>query len=146
MEEMQPAPRRSFIKRIALIGFAVTVGGVIALREWFRSRSNPARVIAHTDEIPVGGSLIFQYPADGDPCFLIRPAADSYLAFSRICTHNSCPVHYRADLNEFICPCHNGVYSASDGSVLGGPPPRPLPRIQLERRGADIIATGIVKT
>jgi Rieske Fe-S protein len=116
------------------------------LRQWLRSAANGPRVIAQAESVPVGGSLVFQYPKDGDPCILIRPAADTYLAFSRLCTHNSCPIFYRHDLNEFICPCHNGVFSAADGSVLQGPPPRPLPRIQLERRGSEIVATGLAQS
>jgi Rieske Fe-S protein len=24
------------------------------------------------------------------------------------------------------CPCHEGYFSAADGSVLSGPPPKPL--------------------
>ena len=103
-------------------------------------------MIARTNEIPVGGSLVFQYPSQADPCILIHPAAGVYLAFSRLCTHNSCPIFYRSDLNEFICPCHNGAFSASDGSVLQGPPPKPLPRISLELRGSDIVATGLART
>jgi Rieske Fe-S protein len=89
--------------------------------------------------------LIFQYPGDENPCILIRPAEETYLAFSRLCTHNSCPVFYAPGQNEFACRCHGGVFSASDGSVLQGPPPRPLPRILLNRLGDEIIATGIAK-
>lgn len=119
---------------------------MVLLRQWLHSSANPPRVIAHTNEIPVGGSLVFQYPSESDPCILIQPTAGTYLAFSRLCTHNSCPIFYRSDLNEFICPCHNGAFSAADGSVLQGPPPKPLPRISIELRGSDIVATGLVKS
>ena len=36
-------------------------------------------------------------------------------------------VNWRAGAELFLCPCHGGVYYA-DGSVAGGPPPRPLVR------------------
>jgi menaquinol-cytochrome c reductase iron-sulfur subunit len=36
-------------------------------------------------------------------------------------------VNWRAGAELFLCPCHGGVYY-SDGSVAGGPPPRPLVR------------------
>jgi Rieske Fe-S protein len=41
------------------------------------------------------------------------------------------------------CPCHHGYFSAKDGSVLQGPPPRPLPRILLERHGQELVAIGV---
>jgi Rieske Fe-S protein len=107
-------------------------------------KADPAVVIARVDEIPVGGAKIFAYPANDRPCYLIRPAADTYLAFSRLCTHNQCPVTYVAEENQFDCPCHGGVFSASDGRVLDGPPPKPLPQVRLERRGAEIVANGFV--
>jgi len=54
-------------------------------------------------------------------------------------------VFYRPEQNLIICQCHGGAYSVADGSVLAGPPPRPLPKITLERRGDDLVAVGVVK-
>ncbi len=99
--------------------------------------------MAQAEEIPVGGSKIFTYPTDSEPCILLRPTSDTYVAYSRLCTHASCPVFYQAQENRLDCPCHGGSFSVTDGSVLVGPPPRPLPRILIERRGPDLVATGI---
>ena len=41
------------------------------------------------------------------------------------------------------CPCHKGSFSARDGHPLAGPPTRRLPRIVIEQRGDEIVATGI---
>jgi Rieske Fe-S protein len=106
----------------------------------------PVRVVAQTGELPVGGSKIFTYPSNVEPCILLHPAQDTFVAFSRTCTHAACPVFYHPEANLLSCPCHQGEYSAADGSVIAGPPPRPLPRVILERRGQDLIATGMVKT
>jgi Rieske Fe-S protein len=144
-----PAPqptRRSFAKSIAVTIGAILAGSLIALREWYHRRSAPAVVIAQTGEVPVDGSKIFQYPTDVAPCILIRTAESTYVAYSRICTHNSCPLFYRPDESALECRCHGGLFSLADGSVLAGPPPRPLPRIQLEIRGNNIIAVGITST
>jgi nitrite reductase/ring-hydroxylating ferredoxin subunit len=142
----QPKPsRRAFNQLLAMTGAAVAaVGAWILVRGRF-SGAYPTRVVAQAGEIPVGGSKIFTYPTDVEPCILLRPADNTYVAFSRICTHASCPVHYRPEETRLDCPCHQGAFSAADGSVLFGPPPRPLPRILLDRRGADILATGVVK-
>lgn len=138
--------RRSFGKSIAIAIGAIVLGGLYGLRRWYHSQATPTWVIAQVGEVPVGGSKIFQYPTDTSPCILVRTGETSYAAYSRICTHNSCPVSYRPAERALECPCHNGLFSVADGSVLGGPPPRPLPRILLEIRGNDILATGIANT
>lgn len=107
------------------------------------AKSYPERVVARAADIPVGGFKVFTYPEDDRPCILLRPADETYLAFSRLCTHNSCPVHFRPERNLLECPCHQGAFSAVDGSVLYGPPPKPLPRVLLVKRGNDLVATGM---
>lgn len=107
------------------------------------AKGYPERVVAHAADIPVGGFKVFTYPEDDRPCILLRPAEETYLGFSRLCTHNSCPVHFRPERNLLECPCHQGAFSAQDGSVLYGPPPKPLPRVLLLRRGDDLVATGM---
>jgi len=128
-----------------MTGVAALVGGIVVFLRG-RSKTYPAIPVAKAGEIPVGGSKIFTYPSDIEPCILLRPAEETYVAFSRTCTHASCPVHFQSDANRLICPCHQGAFSAADGSVLYGPPPTPLPRILLERRGDNIFATGVVKS
>ena len=142
-----PQPtRRSFAKSIAITIGTILIGTAWVFREWYHRRLTPAAVIAHADEISVGASKIFQYPTDVAPCILIRTAESAYVAYSRICTHNSCPLFYRPDESALECRCHGGLFSIADGSVLAGPPLRPLPRIQLEIRGSNIVAVGITST
>jgi Rieske Fe-S protein len=128
-----------------MTGIAALGAAIVAIYR-ARRKTYPAVVVAQAGEIPVGGSKIFTYPTDIEPCILLRSAGDTYVAFSRTCTHASCPVHFVPAENRLDCPCHGGGFSAADGSVLFGPPPRPLPRIVLERRGQDLVATGVVKS
>jgi Rieske Fe-S protein len=130
------------------LGIASAVAAIGALAAYFTLRRTrpPVKVVAQAGEIPVGGSMIFSYPENDRPCFLLRPTEDTYLAFSRLCTHHTCPVFFRPEQNVFACPCHGGVFSASNGAVLDGPPPKPLPRVILERRGNDIVATGFAQS
>jgi nitrite reductase/ring-hydroxylating ferredoxin subunit len=150
-QQVEPQPqqqpsRRNFAEWVVFGTIAVVVGGLFALREYFHSRATPGVVIAGARDVPVGGSAIFQFPTPTDPCVLIRTSADAYVAYSRICTHGGCPVSYQTGIGVLACPCHGGVFSIADGSVLQGPPPRPLPRIQVERRGNDLVATGVSRT
>ena len=58
---------------------------------------------------------------------------DGYVAISTRCAHLGCPVRYVQSAENFICPCHGGVYDFQ-GKRIGGPPPRPLDRFQTRVR------------
>ena len=103
----------------------------------------PARRIAGAGDIAPGRSLLFRYPTDEDPCILVRDAEGRLDAFSQVCTHLSCALVHRPGDDVLECPCHKGSFSAREGLPLAGPPTRRLPRIVIEQRGADLVATGI---
>ena len=86
---------------------------------------------------------MFAYPGPQDQCILVRSGESAYVAYSQKCTHLSCAGFYAPEHRRLECPCHEGYFSVRDGSVLQGPPSRPLPRIMLERRGSDLVATGV---
>jgi arsenite oxidase small subunit len=108
-----------------------------------RTQAPPVRRIADAASLEPGSSLLFHYPTDDDPCILMRDAAGRFDAFSQVCTHLSCAVVHRPGDDALVCPCHNGSFSAREGLPLAGPPTRRLPRIVIEQRGADLVATGI---
>ena len=64
--------------------------------------------------------------------FVIKKSDTNYLVLSNKCTHLGCSVNWKAERNEFICPCHDAQFGI-DGSVKGGPPPRPLDSYQGDR-------------
>ncbi|MGH9220064.1 MAG: ubiquinol-cytochrome c reductase iron-sulfur subunit, partial [Vicinamibacterales bacterium] len=142
----QYVERRDFVKFLTLTSFAFVVGQMwIAGKSWLRQRTPPAeaRRIASRRDLAVGGSLVFEYPVEHDTCLLVRVADDEFVAFSQTCTHLSCAVIPRPHEGVFHCPCHEGIFDLRTGSVIAGPPPRPLPRIVLEMRGDDIYAIGV---
>jgi Rieske Fe-S protein len=134
--------RRQFTKFLTLTSFGMLVGNlwVLAKSKLHRIPEFPSVAIAAVDELPVGGAKIFNYPDAGDPCILVRPAADVYVAYSQKCTHLSCAVYYDKEQNRLECPCHKGFFSIADGSVMQGPPQRPLPRVNLQKEGGQLIA------
>jgi len=108
-----------------------------------RAPAPPVTRIAAADEVAPGGSFLFRYPTGDDPCILVRDASGTFEAFSQVCTHLSCAVVHQPDVPALACPCHKGSFSTRDGRPLAGPPTRRLPRIVIEQRGADLVATGI---
>ena len=134
--------RRQFTKFLTLTSFAMLAGNLwILARSWFhREPSYPSQAVASVGEIPVGGVKTFAYPTADDPCILVRTGADEYVAYSQKCTHLSCAVYYDRDQNRLECPCHKGFFSIADGSVMQGPPQRPLPRVELARSGDRLVA------
>ena len=137
--------RRQFAKFLVLTSLGMFVGNVmIALRSmWRRAPELPAVPVASAAEVPVGGVKLFAYPGPEDPCILIRLAEDRWVAYGQKCTHLSCAVFYDRETNRIECPCHQGFFAPEDGSVLQGPPPRPLPRVVLDRQGDVLVASGI---
>jgi nitrite reductase/ring-hydroxylating ferredoxin subunit len=137
--------RRQLTKFLTLTSLGMFAGNLwILARSWlWRRPAFPVREIARWEEVPVGGVKLFTYPTENDQCILVRTAPYAFVAFSQKCTHLSCAVYYSAEREQFACPCHEGFFSVRDGSVLQGPPRRPLPRVKLERRGDLLVATGM---
>ena len=138
--------RRDFTKFMVLTSLAFAVGQFwILTRNFFRPRKAtlPAKEIAGIDDLPVGGSLLFDYPAPHDPAVLVRLAERRFVAYDQKCTHLSCPVIPRFEEEQLHCPCHEGSFDLATGRPLAGPPRRPLARIHLELRGKRIYAVGV---
>lgn len=137
--------RRQLAKFLTLGSLGMFAGNLwILVRSWLHKTPAYARSsVAMAGEIPVGGVKLFQYPRPGEQCILARVAEDQYVAYSQKCTHLSCAVFYSPEHDRLECPCHQGYFSIRDGSVLQGPPTRPLPRVVLEQKGDDLIAIGM---
>jgi Rieske Fe-S protein len=137
--------RRQFGKFLVLTSLGMLAGNLwILVRSlWRRHEVLVPQVIARKGELAVGGVKVFRYPGADDPCLLLRTAEDAYVAYSQKCTHLSCAVYPSDDGRRLECPCHEGHFAVADGRVLQGPPPRPLPKIVLERRGDELWATGV---
>ena len=60
-----------------------------------------------------------------------------WVAYDPHCTHLGCPYRWDAGKQAFLCPCHGGVFS-KDGSVVSGPPPKPLQRYPVKVEGGFI--------
>jgi nitrite reductase/ring-hydroxylating ferredoxin subunit len=137
--------RRQFTKFLTLASLGMFVGNlwILAKTYFAKTPSFPFVDVGEVGEIPVRGVKLFSYPTANDHCILVRTGEKEYVAYSQKCTHLSCAVYFAAKEDRLECPCHQGFFSVSDGSVLQGPPPRPLPQITLERNGARLVAVAV---
>lgn len=95
--------------------------------------------VAKEGELGPGDYRLFNYPNQASPAILIRLESGRYVAFSQSCTHLMCPVHFSKARGQLVCPCHQGYFSAEDGRVLAGPPPRSLPQYRVR------VARGMIR-
>lgn len=92
-----------------------------------------AGALTATSAIPVGGGKIFA----AQTTVVTQPSAGQFKVFSAVCTHMGCIVSQIAD-GRIDCPCHGSEYSITDGAVLAGPAPKPLPAKPFKVTGDSI--------
>ncbi len=73
-------------------------------------------------------------------CWVKVTDAGEVIVFNGRCTHLGCAYGWQSQAGNgrFVCPCHDGTYSA-DGAVLGGPPPRGLDELESRVDGDQLI-------
>jgi Rieske Fe-S protein len=138
--------RRDFAKFLVL-----TSGAFVAGQTWIAAQSlvrhrRPApgrKRIAAVAELPVRSATMFDYPGEHDACLLVRLSDNHFVAYSQKCTHLSCAVVPEVEQGVLRCPCHEGYFDLATGRNIAGPPPRPLPRIELEIDEGQVYAVGV---
>jgi Rieske Fe-S protein len=73
-------------------------------------------------EVPVGGGMVFT----AAKVVVTQPAKGVFKAFSAVCTHVGCVCNQVVN-GTINCPCHGSEFKITDGSVVTGPAPSPLP-------------------
>ena len=79
-------------------------------------------VLGAASDIPVGGGAIYA----AAKVVVTQPASGQYRAFSAVCTHVGCLVNKVAN-GTIGCPCHGSQFKVTNGAVVAGPAPSPLP-------------------
>lgn len=97
------------------------------------SGGSAAGALTATSAIPVGGGMIFA----SQTTVVTQPTAGEFKVFSAVCTHMGCIVNQIAN-GRIDCPCHGSEYSITDGAVLAGPAPKPLPAKPFKVTGDSI--------
>jgi Rieske Fe-S protein len=145
-EEDHYVTRRELAKFLTLGSGTIVAAtaGVALVADRLRPRGAGVRArIQGAESLARGGSLLFRYPTDEDPCILVHRLDGALAAYSQVCTHLSCAVVHRPRTDELYCPCHEGRFECADGRPSAGPPTRRLPRVVLERTAEGVFAVGV---
>lgn len=131
-EKTTPSPpgegtssRRDFLAKILMgAGLALAYGTLAVKGLLFilppRTRVKTRKLYAGTLEHYQPGSTRVFYDLEGTP-IMVKRDARGLRAFSSVCPHLGCKVHWEEENRRFFCPCHGGVFS-EDGVAVAGPP------------------------
>ena len=108
--QQPPAPSPS--GSAAMTGQAAGMGGGAAM----------GTLLGLVTDIPVGGGKVFM----DQKVVVTQPAKGVFKAFSAVCTHVGCVCNKVAN-GTIDCPCHGSEFKITDGAVVTGPAPAPLP-------------------
>ncbi len=134
-------PRRRFVEVLLGGGFLATVVAFVypVLQYLIPPKAadlgSDSVVAGRIGELKPNSGKIFRF--GNRPGILIRTSGGEYRAMSATCTHLSCTVQYRGDMQHVWCACHNGHYGLN-GRNIAGPPPRPLELFEVQVRGDEI--------
>jgi menaquinol-cytochrome c reductase iron-sulfur subunit len=135
--------RRRFLIRMTNLGAGLitlmlsipAIGFLVA--PLFERRTTTWVTVGDVSGVPVGLPIPFTVllpigsgpptPAVQRIVYVVRMGTGEVLALANTCSHMQCNVHWDPDLNQFLCPCHGGLYDMA-GLNIGGPPPSPLPQ------------------
>jgi len=70
--------------------------------------------------------------------WVVKSPKGGVSAFGPQCTHLGCAHHWDEAKAQFVCPCHNSLFSI-DGQVAFGPAPRPLDRYEIKLDGSRLL-------
>jgi menaquinol-cytochrome c reductase iron-sulfur subunit len=70
--------------------------------------------------------------------WVVKLPDNQVVAFGPQCPHLGCAYHWEEIKNEFVCPCHNSLFSMT-GKVLSGPARRPLDRFETKIEGTRLL-------
>jgi len=133
-------------RRRALAAIGSSVAGLILLdacgpgstpapRGWMPADADPA-ALTPDQPVPVRFAGTLGGSAIAGSAWLVRRSAGGLVAFDPRCTHARCAYDW-TDQARFACLCHAGFFGV-DGTLISGPPPRPLDRFRVRETGGLI--------
>lgn len=141
-----PLSRRYFLELLGLGSIGIVTVGSMALSASYLS---PNVVKEPPTRFKVGPPATFSPGSvtliEDQNVFVVRATEGFFFALSATCTHLGCIANYKRDEGIIACPCHGSKFN-KEGTVIGGPAPRALPRFEmtLDEDGVLVINKGMI--
>jgi cytochrome b6-f complex iron-sulfur subunit len=124
------ATRREFLNEIASSALGIAGLGSMVVTYQFLS---PNVLFEPPTTFRAGNPDL--YPLDSvaflqDQLVYIVRTEQGFYAVSAVCTHLGCITRWKPENNLIECPCHGSKFQ-SNGTVVAGPAPRPLPHFAI---------------
>jgi arsenite oxidase small subunit len=148
-----------FTRREAAVAAGVVAAGagagavLIAITGDDEEGEFPRLTVAKVGDLQPNEPVSFEYPLTGQSSVLVDLGDEvpggvgdknSIVAYSALCQHMGCDVQFVSEGGYMLCPCHQSKYDpAREGNVIQGVAQTPLPRIELEVDGDDVVAVGV---
>ncbi|GER78822.1 MAG: ubiquinol-cytochrome c reductase iron-sulfur subunit [Chloroflexi bacterium] len=147
--------RRDFIKA-TVISIGGLIGAVIGmpsvaylLSPSLRAEEDSASIdLGPLEKYPIGVPTRFEFTrtkvngwertTTNYGMYVVRRSESEVRVFSDICTHLGCRVTWHPDQEHYVSPCHDGHFDI-EGSVISGPPPRPLDEFVTEIEDGNLL-------
>jgi nitrite reductase/ring-hydroxylating ferredoxin subunit len=137
-----PVPRRHMLVLMGVGAIAAT-GGLGAVLAGCAGPPVTVTLDVNPDDLQPGHpvevpfTLVAGTTTTQGSTWLVSRASGELIAFDPRCTHGLCRYNWSPDGARFKCQCHDGQF-ALDGTVLAGPPPKPLQQWPVRQVGATI--------
>ena len=76
--------------------------------------------------------------------WVVRTDERNVIAYSPQCTHLGCAYHWEDKRNQFVCPCHESLFTI-DGKVVEGPASRPLDRYPVRVENSRLLIGSTIR-
>jgi len=154
--DTQNISRKSFLKRAVaaagalLVAVPVLPGIMYAVEPVGKKFEREWVSLGKLDEFKEEEPKLTTFPLSLDKdttipraVYVLKKSSSDFVIFDSHCTHLGCPVTWNENAQYFLCPCHGAVFE-KDGSVLTGPPPRPLNRYNWKVQNNELYINNII--
>ena len=151
--------RENDITRRGFVGWAVGAGaGFVALAAGIPlvgsvvvplAQANQGAYVrvAAVKDIPIGEPFgisfveesqdAYQFSMLPHSVYVLKTSETDLVVYSPVCPHLGCQVFFDRQKREYVCPCHNSVFSV-DGTRISGPTPRSLDTLPSKIEKGDL--------
>jgi menaquinol-cytochrome c reductase iron-sulfur subunit len=70
--------------------------------------------------------------------YITKDAQGQLRVLTSVCPHLGCTVPWNKEKNQFVCPCHGGIFTM-DGTRVSGPSLRGLDTLQTSVEGGQLV-------